>query len=786
MSKKLFVSTLVTGLATTALLAGGHDAQAAEETSPTTNDDLDNQAQPQPSNQSQTETPQTEGTATDKEEQPSESQPIETTTPEETQPTANEPQETPSTENPSDNEPSTQPEKPQSEEPLEKDDAPAEVSKEELKQQEIENAQNNLNTANQEVKTAQIEKEQALKEKNHADQALKAAQSVKSTSTKQINQQIDNETKKLDNTKSKVKATKEQVNQKSREIAEKENAINNYKPTVKETEVHVNHPVTEEERNKEAWSNSWVEDIQFDGEPRTETIKYTKGRYVPDIDKIGEYFVDYINEMKRINGLPGKVHLTDRQELKDFSAGRAIELADSFSHTTNLLHPEFMRSENIASMILESDAPYSDKEIAYKMALSWFSEYGNLRVNYGHRSNLLAANGEISIGIAEDKNTDYMGYDYYNVVYNSQSYDQEIDSSITEVENSNGVIEYKINGNKTKFLPKTTFRYVTEEVVDHSSDLKHKLDQLKKDKAALESRIGQYQNEISNIEKNIQDLKNQRQLIDASNEEKEKAIRDAKALVDRNNKALKEAEAKLANAMKNKEAAQKALEDLTRIDEPTKPTTNHQPPSTTPNENNPTQPTNPNETKPSVTPQPSETKPTPTQNQNETKPTEPKVTSTHNPSKTKPTSTQNPNESKASETKTSTPAKNDTKPTSQKTKAELITNGSNNKGSKAGQLKPIKNVPVENKSFIQVGNKTHQIPAKDVQVTLPTGEKVVVRKHVNKNHSQQNIKSTQKKNDDNVKLLPNTGQAERANIFAGIFALLTGMITLRVFRRKSM
>lgn len=452
----------------------------------------------------------------------------------------------------------------------------------------------------------------------------------------------------------------------------------------------------EEEDKKGFWSNSWVEDIQFDGEPRTETIKYTKGRYVPDIDKIGEYFVDYINELKRINGLPGKVHLTDRQELKDFSAGRAVELADNFDHITNLPHPEFMSSENISGMILESDAPYSDKEIAYKMALSQFSEYGNLLKSYGHRSNLLTSNGEISIGIAGDKDKSFTDHDYYNVVYNSQSNDLGLYYSVTENENSQGVVEYKIDGRKVKFLPKTTFRYVTEEVVDHSADLKRKLNQLKKDKAALESKIGQYQKDISNIEKNIQDLKNQRQLMDASNEEKEKAIRDAKALVERNNKALKEAEAKLANALKNKEAAQKALEDLTRIDEPTKPTTNHQPPSTTPNENNPTQPTNPNETKPSVTPQPSETKPT--QNPNETKPTEPKVTSTHNPSKTKPTSTQNPNESKPSETKTSTPAKND----------------------------------------------------------------------------------------DNVKLLPNTGQAERANIFAGLFALLTGMITLRVFRRKSM
>ncbi|UXR83170.1 LPXTG cell wall anchor domain-containing protein [Staphylococcus sp. IVB6214] len=723
MSQKLFVRTLITGLATSALLAGGHAAKAAEETAPV----MDNQEQPQTSNQTQANTPQTDTTS----DQPTTT---DSTEPEETQPTTDAPEETPIAEE----QPiQSQPEQPNAgEENLVSDTKPAEVSEEELKQQEIENAQANLNTANQQVKAAQHERDKAAQEKAAADQQLKAAQSVKTTSTKQVDQKIANETKKLKNKTSNVQTTQSQLDKKKAEIANKEQQLKNYKPGVKEPVVHTSNVPEEAESQR---YHEWVEDVKYTGSPQVVKLKANKGKYIPNNERISQFFVDYLNELKRINNLPGHVTLSTNPAVQAFSQARADESAANYrAHYTELPDADkYQGAENLARHFAYESLPLSDEEVAYTMLLAWFSDYNNYQKGYGHRSNLLAANGEI--GFATVRYGDE-GDEIYTLlsVMNAQGWDREnVYNKVTETQVGDK-LQYRLDGKEVHFVPKKVFQYITTETIDKSGKLATELAQLKKEKTALDSKLNQYNKEITKIEKTISNLKKQRQLISSNNATQQKAINDAKALVAKNNKALADAEKKLADAKKNKAVAQKALDKLTKVDEPNKP----EQPAEQPAE----QPTIPS-------------KPAPEQPKGDVKPGKTAHPSTSTAAVTKPVAT----------------PKQD-KPTMDKT---LGATEMPSKGIKV-TLPSGEKVTIPNKA---VGTTLTAEPMGNMSVT--TQSKVTMVSTNAQAPKAMNSTKGNDKSDDNMQMLPNTGQEQKTGIFAGLVALLAGIATCFGFRRKS-
>lgn len=727
MSQKLFVRTLITGLATSALLAGGHAAKAAEETAPVT----DNQEQPQTSNQTQADTPQTENTSSDTTAEPSTTTDV--TTPEETQPTTDAPEETPIAEE----QPiQDQPEQPNTgEEDLVSDTKPAEVSKEELKQQEIENAQNNLNTANQQVKAAQDDRDKAAQEKAAADQKLKATQSVKTTSTKQVDQKIVDETKKLNNTTSKVQTAQSQLNKKQAEIDKKEQQLKNYKPEVREKVVHTSNTPEEAENQR---YHDWVEDVKYTGTPQVVKLKAQQGKYIPNNERIGQIFVDYLNELKRINGLPGHVTLSTNPAVQAFSQARADESAANYrSHYTELPdRDKYQGAENLARHYAYESKPLSDEEVAYTMLLAWFSDYNNAQKGYGHRTNLLGVDGEIGFATVRYGGEEDEIYTLLSVM-NSQGWDREnVYNKVTETQVGDK-LQYRLDGKEVYFVPKKVFQYITTDTIDKSGDIKAELNKLNKEKANLESELKNYNNEISKIKKTIANLQEQRKLINANNATQQKAISDAKALVAKNTKALATAEKKLADAKKNKAAAQKALDELTKVDEPTQP---------------------------SDTTKPTEKPPMPS------KPTSQKPKDNVKPGKTTQPGTNTPTETK-----------------------------------------PVV-VPKEEKPTMDKKLGTTETPSKGIQVTLPSGEKVTIPKKTvgttliaepmgnmpvttqlkatmassnGQAPKAMNLSKGNDKSDDNMQMLPNTGQEQKTGIFAGLLALLAGITTYFGFRRKS-
>lgn len=250
------------------------------------------------------------------------------------------------------------------------------------------------------------------------------------------------------------------------------------------------------------------EDVNFDGE-KTETIvlsnaeSYTKGKTV-DYTKVSQYIREYIIELRRINGIDIPVPEVTEKAIA-WAKARANEMAknNKLSHDTVLKSADFgltNETENASYNGLLVNSSLDEKEIAYIELLGYFHDYENLSkygsntstevniFNYGHRVPLLAASGT---GFAVQATDSYgiltfvsdNGKDPYSTL------PSVIDSSLKTSYESNGETryidpysayflsvakntdsddthsEFYFNGKRVKFLPKTTFRYIWEEIV---------------------------------------------------------------------------------------------------------------------------------------------------------------------------------------------------------------------------------------------------------------------------------------------------------------------------------
>ncbi|HFI0402383.1 TPA: LPXTG cell wall anchor domain-containing protein [Streptococcus suis] len=252
----------------------------------------------------------------------------------------------------------------------------------------------------------------------------------------------------------------------------------------------------------------------YSGE-RTETIYITaeqakeyaeKGTitYVPNSTKITEYFVGYLNELKRLNGMTSTVDASS-SDLIAYAVARAEENAarNLLTHQTNLNPADFNlegsslrynEDDNKILLWLENASgrnaklfyafdsddfdvnyPYlSDQAVAYNLLLGWFTDYRNVSRtetseesrNYGHRIIELTAEGPIGVGVSANGNmatlqtskpgaNDYLRYD---------------DTSMFEpdfITNDKGETVMIRKGTTTPvvFLPAVTFNFVYDKTV---------------------------------------------------------------------------------------------------------------------------------------------------------------------------------------------------------------------------------------------------------------------------------------------------------------------------------
>ncbi|MGT2929905.1 putative cross-wall-targeting lipoprotein signal domain-containing protein [Streptococcus dentasini] len=220
-----------------------------------------------------------------------------------------------------------------------------------------------------------------------------------------------------------------------------------------------------------------VTDVNYDG-TANEYIEVADPNqpYTPNADNIAKYLNEYLTQLRQLNGI--NVPVPEANDLmKAYAQARADEEAsetDGIDHDTNLGFPDGVTaySENghqdgLASIAQKNDAGQnlgSDKATAYYLALSWFSDYFNIASgdgmeSFGHAISILSNSGEgMALGLSNAGEDAF--YAMLEIGSNGEIRNEDGFTTTTDA-NGNYVLNY--NGQQVKFLPKTTFHYVTKD-----------------------------------------------------------------------------------------------------------------------------------------------------------------------------------------------------------------------------------------------------------------------------------------------------------------------------------
>ncbi len=386
---------------------------------------------------------------------------------------------------------------------------------------QVANAQSNLD-----AKTATYQATQETINNTQEQEAQAKAQLQKDLSTSQtevttLENKISTNSSQLDSAKTELDALKNSVNVDELwdTTVEKQGVLNKAEKQYDKTKaraekilntestltVTTQTPAVLAEQSKHPEMSATI----YSGE-RTETIYLTaeqakeyaeKGTitYVPNSTKITEYFVDYLNELKRLNGMTNTVDASS-SDLIAYAVARAEENAarGMMTHQTDLNLSDFnLRQaydvssydpnklahwlENAVStgsgltyhyLMKDSNAEnLSDQSVAYNLLLGWFTDYKNVartaasnpKTNYGHRINELMAAGPIGIGLSADGSQ--------ATLQTSRTFDSiGTDTSNFEpdfITNDKGETVMVRQGTETPvvFLPAVTFNFVYDKAV---------------------------------------------------------------------------------------------------------------------------------------------------------------------------------------------------------------------------------------------------------------------------------------------------------------------------------
>lgn len=292
------------------------------------------------------------------------------------------------------------------------------------------------------------------------------------------------------------------------------------------------------------------ENVEFDGEATEVIVLKNAEEYTDkevDYEKVSQYVSEYLTELRKINGIDIPVPPVTPEALK-WAKARTDEMArnNKLSHDTILKRADFglnSETENASLGSLSKKSRLSEKEIAYTEILQYFNDYTNGSsygaespteaniFNYGHRTPLLGASGT---GLAMVETGGYSvltfvstdGKNVYEILpSNSQNTWSAFNLASAKNEDEDPLrSEFYFNGKRTKFLPKTTFKYVWEETVYHKNEkylsAVENLKQFELESATEDKRL---QEQSSLLAKNKQELEaSQKVNADQLNQSKER------------------------------------------------------------------------------------------------------------------------------------------------------------------------------------------------------------------------------------------------------------------------
>lgn len=166
----------------------------------------------------------------------------------------------------------------------------------------------------------------------------------------------------------------------------------------------------------------------LDKNPEDDTNNTTIKDYVPNVQRINEYFIKYLNALHAANGTAPVQGSTD---MFNYAQVRASQQTNGLDHSTASRDT----SENLSSAGLafwiDSRGVQSDKDIAYNLLKQWYDEDDNQTPvgqpgHFGHRAALIYSGPTVSLGITEnaaafDADWNYSTLDAFNQMYDSQN-----------------------------------------------------------------------------------------------------------------------------------------------------------------------------------------------------------------------------------------------------------------------------------------------------------------------------------------------------------------------------
>lgn len=416
-----------------------------------------------------------------------------------------------------------------------------EVAKNPTAEADLNQAETNAQKANQTKVAAENHEADVRKELERAD---KSATNLKNNLSTEQNT-VDKLTKNVkDLTKASTDAHSNQTNAESK-LAEKQNEVDS-KINELQSNVDKQPDIITYERTDAKTLNGfdYERGDEDDGPGKQREVVITDGKetvnidltseqqldyqstgvftYTPNMAEVNKYLVAYINRLREINGITDKVTTDDVAQT--FAQARADEMLknDSMSHYSSMGHPHSW--EAIAGVIFNTNSDYfynphivlSDQQFAYMQLAQWFTEYRNYAsgegsLQYGHRLNLLFSVGNVGFGAArkaKDDANEFVGYSSMDVfAYPGQSSTSDAMDNVTyETEDGRTVMYF--NGKRVKFLPETTFNYVSNKKIVTPSkaklDAQAKLDAYKvqaaKELADAQAKVDETKAKVDDID----------------------------------------------------------------------------------------------------------------------------------------------------------------------------------------------------------------------------------------------------------------------------------------------
>lgn len=151
----------------------------------------------------------------------------------------------------------------------------------------------------------------------------------------------------------------------------------------------------------------------------------TSLNYTPNIQKINDYFIKYLNALHVANGTPT---VTTTADMFEYANHRAYQqVGNTMDHSTRPRDTE----ENLYNFGYDSILKYgqyekmtSDKEVAYYLLKGWYDDNNNVAASagqvghFGHRAALIYTGSPAALGMSDNSTslsaewtTDYEGFE---------------------------------------------------------------------------------------------------------------------------------------------------------------------------------------------------------------------------------------------------------------------------------------------------------------------------------------------------------------------------------------